>query len=181
MKCCTLNCCTFPALILAFFAMSDAEAQSTLESSENSQDASTRYVLSIDKGALGSHEIRHGEYALAIDLISRRNGVEDDLSAQHSLCVAHIALQQFDDATIACQAASELADNIITTARNPHGHKNREGIAKAQSNLAVLQEMMDRRLADNAASETDTSNTQSVAIADSRLARNRTTDRRDRN
>ena len=96
------------------------------------------FVLSVDRGTPGAEEMLRGDYADAIAIVNRYSNVSSDLSAQHTLCAANIALANFADAEIACERAIKLARKIITTPRQPHGHRNREGMAKAYSNRAVL-------------------------------------------
>lgn len=104
----------------------------------NNETSKPGFVLSIDEGTPGADELGRGEYAAAVDVATRRNHRGQDLSAQHLLCAAYIAMEQLDNAEIACDRALSLARTMISTARNPHGHKNRPGLAKAYSNRAVL-------------------------------------------
>lgn len=59
-----------------------------------------------------------------------------DDAAKH--CTTLIAQSDLEDAIEACDAAVDLARVPITTGLNPHGHNNREAMAIAYSNRAVL-------------------------------------------
>ena len=54
-------------------------------------------------------------------------------------CTTLIAERDLEEAVEACDAALDLAKVPITTGLNPHGHSNREALAVAYSNRAVLQ------------------------------------------
>ena len=60
--------------------------------------------------------------------------VDDEARA----CTTLIAERQFEDARVACDADVDRAKVPITTGLNPHGHSNREALAIAYSNRAVL-------------------------------------------
>ena len=53
-------------------------------------------------------------------------------------CTTLIAERELDEAVEACDQALDLAKVPITTGLNPHGHSNREALAVAYSNRAVL-------------------------------------------
>ena len=54
------------------------------------------------------------------------------------MCAAHIRKASGNEARSICDRTIELAQQLITTSQNPHGHKNRDGLAMAYSNRGVL-------------------------------------------
>jgi len=96
------------------------------------------YHLSVDERGTGSDELLRGEYAAAIAAVhaSVRNG--QDLSAYLTLCAAYIRTDALEEAVLACDKAVDLAKAPISTVRNPYGHTNRDGLAKAHLNRGVL-------------------------------------------
>lgn len=98
----------------------------------------TSYVLSIDERGPGSADMLAGNYTDAAQAAARSFESGDNLSAQHTLCAANIALANFVAAEAACDRAIDLAKRTISTTANPYGQRNREGLAKAYSNRAVL-------------------------------------------
>ena len=57
-------------------------------------------------------------------------------------CTTLIAKRAFEEAVEACDEAVDNAKVPITTSMNPHGHNNREALAVAYSNRAVLNWML---------------------------------------
>ena len=53
-------------------------------------------------------------------------------------CTTLIAERQLEEAVAACDNALDIAKVPITTGLNPHGHSNREALAVAYSNRAIL-------------------------------------------
>ena len=53
-------------------------------------------------------------------------------------CTTLISERDLEEAVEACDEALDLAKVPITTGLNPHGHSNREALAVAYSNRAVL-------------------------------------------
>ncbi len=96
------------------------------------------YILSIDLKGPGSDELVRGNYDAAIDVAKRSAGHGHTLSAYLTLCAAYIRKSILDEAQIACNKAVELAKSPITTNHSPYGRANREGLAKAYTNRAVL-------------------------------------------
>jgi tetratricopeptide (TPR) repeat protein len=79
-----------------------------------------------------------GDFNAAIEAAQQATQVNRDLSAYLTLCAAYIRANSLELATAACDRAVNLANVPITTMRNPHGHTNREGLAKAHLNRGVL-------------------------------------------
>jgi len=96
------------------------------------------YYLSVDEGGPGSGELLRGDFDAAIRAARRAVRTGDGLSAYLTLCAAYIRTNALDSASTACDSAVRLAGESITTMRNPHGHTNRDGLAKAHLNRGVL-------------------------------------------
>ena len=96
------------------------------------------FVLSVDELGPGSAALLRGDYDAAIEAAQRANRLGRSLSAELTLCAAHIGRNSLDEAVSACDRAVDSAQSQITTLRNPHGHTNRLGLAKAYSNRGIL-------------------------------------------
>lgn len=96
------------------------------------------YYLSIDEQGAGSDDLLRGDYDAAIAAASQATHKGRDLSAYLTLCAAYVRSNALQPAIAACDTAVDLANVPITTMRNPHGHTNREGLAKAHLNRGVL-------------------------------------------
>lgn len=96
------------------------------------------YILSIDDGGPGATALSRGDYAAAVAEAAPYSRHHRSLSAMLTLCAANISLGELLQAQSVCDSAVELAAKPLTTTRNPHGHANREALAKAHSNRGVL-------------------------------------------
>lgn len=144
-----------------------ADTQPTLDAD------TTRFELSIDEGAPGSVALQRGDYQEAIRVASRQADTSSSVSAQHNLCVAFIVIREFEKADAACDKALQLAHRVITTERNPHGRKDKESLAKAYSNIHVLEQLREQH-----AQRIETSrNTPVDVVADNHREKTQTTDR----
>lgn len=126
-------------LLVLFSATSAADETSQLPSSVAQK--STGYLLTIDEKGAGSEQLLRGDYYAAIAAAESAQRFENSaqaLSAQQTLCVAYIRVSALDEAAAACDKAVSLARAPITTLRNPHGHVNRDALAKAHINRGVL-------------------------------------------
>ncbi len=100
------------------------------------------YHLSVDERGAGSDELLRGEYAAAIAAAQASVRIGQDLSAYLTLCAAYIRTDTLEKAVSACDNAVDLAKAPITTARNPYGHTNRDGLAKAHLDRGVLRSIL---------------------------------------
>lgn len=135
-----ISCLVMCVSLAGFCCMTALDANAA-----TNEEPLSGYVLSIDQGAPGADEIARKDYQAAIKAAQRADRKNNSLSAQHTLCVSYIALGKLDLADAACSRSVTLAHGMITTAQNPHGHKNREGLAKAYSNRSVLRIMQGNR------------------------------------
>ena len=96
------------------------------------------YILSVDTNSPGIELLNSGDYDAAI--IAARNTAQHSqaFSAHLVMCAARIRQARIIEAQKTCDRAIELAQQPITTLRNPHGHRNREGLAMAYANRGVL-------------------------------------------
>ncbi len=99
---------------------------------------STAFVLSVEANGPGIDLLNSGDLDAAISIARKTAQHSQALSAHLIMCAAHIRNASTEQAQIVCDRAIELAKLPITTSRNPHGHKNREGLAMAYSNRAIL-------------------------------------------
>lgn len=97
------------------------------------------FVLSVDTDGPGAKSLVRGDYDAAIKSASRATRLSDERSAYLTLCAAYIGKAALAEAQEACDAAVDAAQAPITTSRVPYGHRDREGLAKAYSNRAILQ------------------------------------------
>ena len=103
------------------------------------EDASKeKFILLVNDSAPGVEQLLDRRLADAIDSASSTPRALDPLGANTLLCAALIARRDLDDAVAPCDAAVDLAQVPITTGLNPHGHSNRDALAIAYSNRAVL-------------------------------------------
>ena len=119
-------------LIFALFCCLPAAAS-------HAEDASAeKFILLVNDSAPGIELLLDRRLADAIDSASRTPRALDPLGANTLLCAALIARRDLDDAVTPCEEAVDLANVPITTGLNPHGHSNRDALAIAYSNRAVL-------------------------------------------
>lgn len=101
-------------------------------------DGASRFILSVDSSAPGSSAVLEGDYAVAVRQASKALKLGQSRSAYLTLCAAYIAQAALEKAATACDEAVTAAETSLTTARVPHGHRDRDGLAKAYSNRAVF-------------------------------------------
>lgn len=126
----------FRTLFLSYLVVAPAIAMADASSSVETKPAG--YYLSIDEGGAGSEALLRGDYEAAIAAARHETRAGRSLSAYLTLCAAYIRSNALESAVAACDMAVDLANVPITTMRNPHGHTNREGLAKAHLNRGVL-------------------------------------------
>jgi tetratricopeptide (TPR) repeat protein len=119
-----------------------AIADTTAASEESPIPARSGFVLSVDTGAPGSESLVNGNYDAAIKSAKRSARLSHQRSAYLTLCAAYIGKAALAEAREACDAAVDSAQTPITTARVPYGHRDREGLAKAYSNRAILKTLL---------------------------------------
>lgn len=115
-----------------------APVASLADATPSADSVPTGYYLSIDEGSAGSDELLRGDYDAAVTAARQAAHSSRSLSAYLTLCAAYVRSNALDAAVAACDRAVELAEVPITTLRFPHGHTNREGLAKAYLNRGVL-------------------------------------------
>ncbi len=96
------------------------------------------FILLIDDDAPGAEAMLDSRFGDAVEAAATTNRQDEQLSARMVLCAALIASGDLDAAVEVCDEAVELARAPITTGMNPHGHSDREALAMAYSNRAVL-------------------------------------------
>ena len=112
--------------------------------SEDAADSSSAvpprsgFVLSVDTDGPGAASLVRGDYDAAIKSALRATRLSDERSAYLTLCAAYIGKAALAEAREACNAAVDAAQAPMTTARVPYGHRDRDGLAKAYSNRAIL-------------------------------------------
>lgn len=100
------------------------------------------FVLSVDTDGPGAASLVSGDYDAAIKSASRATRLSDERSAYLTLCAAYIGKAALAEARDACNAAVDAAQAPLTTARVPYGHRDRDGLAKAYSNRAILRVLL---------------------------------------
>jgi len=127
---------TMSILLITLTGAANADKNDAATSLTNSR--STAYVLSVEANGPGIDLLNSGNFDAAIRIAQNTAQHSQALSAHLVMCAAHIRKASTLEAQIICDRAIELAKLPITTSRNPHGHKNREGLAMAYSNRAIL-------------------------------------------
>ncbi|MCH9694131.1 MAG: hypothetical protein K0U72_06445 [Gammaproteobacteria bacterium] len=97
-----------------------------------------RFVLLVEDAGPGVEQLLRQRPSDAIDFAEAAANSADSRMAHTVLCAALIAQRDLEAAQNACNKAVELAKVPLTTGMNPHGHSNREALAIAYSNRAVL-------------------------------------------
>ena len=98
----------------------------------------TGFVLSVDRKAPGSKSLVDGDYDAAIKRATASVKLNQQRSAYLNLCAAYIGKRALQEARKVCDDAVQAAESPITTARSPYGGRDRDGLAKAYSNRAIL-------------------------------------------
>lgn len=96
------------------------------------------FILSVDTAAPGSAALQEGNYSVAIRHAKTALRLGESRSTYLTLCAAYIGQAALEEAVVACDEAVSAAKAPLTTERMPHGHRDRDGLAKAYSNRAVL-------------------------------------------
>ena len=114
-------------LCCAPFATSDAQTS----------DAH-RFVLLVDADAPGIEQLLNRQPGKAMDAATDAARLRNPEASHTLLCITLIAQRQLADAEAPCETAVDLAEVPLTSLRKPFGHRNRESLAIAYSNRAVL-------------------------------------------
>ena len=117
----------------------------------HAEDAANGFILLIDESAPGARAMIEGRFEEAAEAAADARMHADQVAASTVACAALIASGELDAAETACDSSVELAQRPITTVYNPRGHRDREALAMAYSNRAVLRSL--RGDADAAASD----------------------------
>lgn len=117
-------------------------ADTDVASTKSAVPARSGFILSVDTDAPGSKSLVNGDYDAAIKSAKRSVRLSHQRSAYLTLCAAYIGKAALPEAREACDAAVDAAQSPITTARVPYGHRDREGLARAYSNRAILRTLL---------------------------------------
>lgn len=102
------------------------------------EESASGFVLLIDEEAPGAAAMLDNRYEEAANVAAAVIWQGDAVGAGAVLCAALIASRELHAAASACDNAVVLARRPITTVSNPHGHRDRDALAMAHSNRAVL-------------------------------------------
>ena len=116
-------------------------------------ESANGFILLIDEDAPGASALVAGRYEEAADEAASARLHADEVGASTVACAALIAQRDLDAADAVCDRSVELAQRPITTVYNPRGHADREALAMAYSNRAILRSL--RGDARGAASDLD--------------------------
>lgn len=105
------------------------------------EESARGYVLLIDEDAPGASALVAGRFDEAADAATGARMHADEVGASTVACAALIAQRDLDAAEGVCDRSVELAQRPITTVYNPRGHADREALAMAYSNRAVLRSL----------------------------------------
>lgn len=105
------------------------------------EESASGFILLIDEDAPGATEMIAGRFDEAAAIASGSRLHADEVGASIVECAALIASEELDAAEAACDRSVDLAQRPITTVYNPRGHRDREALAMAYSNRAVLRSM----------------------------------------
>ncbi len=105
------------------------------------QESGDGFVLLIDEDAPGASAMVAGRYEEAADVATSARLHADEVGASTVACAALIAQRDLDAAVEVCDRSVEFAKRPITTVYNPRGHADREALAMAYSNRAVLRSL----------------------------------------
>ena len=97
-----------------------------------------RFVLLVDDDAPGIEQLLERRPEEAMDAATHAARLRDPEASHTLLCITLIAQRQLAEAEAPCEAAVGLAEVPLTSLRKPFGHRNRESLAIAYSNRAVL-------------------------------------------
>lgn len=130
-ECCTSICASLAGmlLVLSSFAVNAADE--------------SRFIMSVDTNGPGTQELLVGNYEQAIQRASLPQ-YKKSLAAHLTLCSAQIGIGNYHEAQSSCDTAVKLAKSSVVTARKAQGERDREGLAKAYSNRAILNRLLQR-------------------------------------
>ena len=97
-----------------------------------------RFVLLVDDDAPGIEQLLERRPEEAMDAATHAARLRDPEASHTLLCITLIAQRQLAEAEAPCETAVDLAEVPLTSLRKPFGHRNRESLAIAYSNRAVL-------------------------------------------
>ena len=137
------------------------------------EESANGFILLIDEDAPGASAMVAGRYDEAAEIATGVRLHADQVGASTVACAALIAGRDLDAAAEACDRSVEFARRPITTVYNPRGHADREALAMAYSNRAVLRSL--RGDADGAAADIDRALRQHRYEADVRHNQQRST------
>ncbi len=105
-----------------------------------------RFMMSVDTNGPGTQAVLAGDYNKAIQLATLPH-YKQSLAAHLTICTAQIGLGNYHEAQLPCEKAVELAKASVVTARKAQGERDRDGLAKAYSNRAILNRLLQRHAA----------------------------------
>ncbi len=142
-------------------------------SAVQAEESANGFVLLIDEDAPGASALVAGRFDEAVDAAVSAKMHADEVGASTVACAALIAGRDLEAADDVCDRSVELAQRPITTVYNPRGHADREALAMAYSNRAVLRSLQGD--AAGAASDLDRALRQNRYEADVRHNQRRST------
>ena len=135
----------FSRILLSIATLSIAApviAESDSAKSASAALAQPGFILSVDTDGPGADSLIGGNYDAAIASAAKSTRFSQQRSAYLTLCAAYIGKAALDEARTACDLAVDAAQAPITTARVPYGRRDRQGLAKAYSNRAILMTLL---------------------------------------
>ena len=105
------------------------------------EESAHGFILLIDEDAPGASALVAGRFDEAATVATSSRLHADEVGASTVACAAYIAQRDLDAADAVCDRSVELAQRPITTVYNPRGHADREALAMAYSNRAVLRSL----------------------------------------
>ncbi len=133
-ECCISICMSIATILLALSSVAVNAADNP------------HYIMSVDTDGPGTQELLIGDYDKAIQRASLPL-YKNSLAAHLTLCSAQIGLGNYHEAEPSCDTAVKLAKSSVVTARKAQGERDREGLAKAYSNRAILNRLLQRHQA----------------------------------
>ncbi len=104
-------------------------------------ESTNGFILLIDEEAPGAEAMVAGRFDEAAEIAGGARLHADEVGASIVECAALIAGRDLDAAEAVCDRSVEMAQRPITTVYNPRGHRDREALAMAYSNRAVLRSL----------------------------------------
>ena len=133
-----------PSTLPKKVALTGAVATLLLAAAAHAGDTSGKFVLTVYSNGLGGKSLLAGDYAAALEQISRPQGnwlLRDPMTTATNLCVAYTMTLQWDAARAACNEA--ISEARRAKLREPSWavgarRKQNDYVALAYSNRAVL-------------------------------------------